>query len=338
MDGRVIVVGASAGGMEAFLNLVSGLDAAIPAAICLVLHISGAAPAMFAKNLSRKGPFPAVFASDGEAIENGRIFIAPPDRHMIISKGSLRLVRTPRENWTRPAIDPLFRSAAAYCGSRTIGVLLSGLLDDGADGLRAIKRCGGITVVQDPADAAFPDMPRNAIARGHADHVTPLASMPQLLRDLATAAVPADPGVPDDLMREVQFIEQGGVFFHYPEREWDQSRLACPDCGGPLWQRKDESGPYGCSVGHRFGVLSLMSVQDKSIEQSLWAALRIFQERSHVLTRMAETETKKGNLKVASVYRERASESEQHSERLKEFLQQIPRSIELDAEGEETVD
>lgn len=271
--------------------MVARLDPGLPAAICFVLHISREAPTMFAKNLTRQGPFPAVFASDGEPVQPGRIYLAPPDRHMVIWEEKLHLVRTPRENWTRPAIDPLFRSAAAYCGNRTIGILLSGMLDDGVDGLRAIKRCGGTTVVQDPGEASFPDMPRNAINRGNADYVTSLESMPRLLHELATAPVAENQAVPEDLLREVRFLEQGGVRFHYPEEEWIQSSLSCPDCGGPLWERAGGSGPYGCSVGHRFGQQTLMALQDEAIEHSLWAALRMFQERSQVQARLASEET-----------------------------------------------
>lgn len=322
-DEKIIVVGASAGGMEAFLHLVSGLDPGLPAAICFVLHISKEAPSVFARNVSRRGPFPAAFAGDGDQLKPGCIFLAPPDRHMVISEGRLRLVRSPRENWTRPAIDPLFRSAAAYGGNRTIGILLSGMLDDGTDGLGAIKRCGGTTVVQDPEEAAFPDMPRNAIKRGHVDHIAPLAGMPLLLKELASAPVAAAPAIPDDLLREVRFVEQGGVAFRYPEEQWAQVPLACPECGGPLWEKKDGSAGYGCTVGHRFGPLSLMAVQDDAIEQSLWAALRMFQEQSHVLRGMAASETARGNLQLAARYEQKSATARLHAERLQEFLQGV---------------
>lgn len=306
--GKVIVVGASAGGMEAFLQLASGLDPALPAAICFVLHISGQAPTMFAKNLSRKSPFPAVFAREGDLLNSGRIYLAPPDRHMVISYGKLRLIRSARENWTRPAIDPLFRSAAAHFGNRAIGVLLTGLLDDGTDGLRAIKRCGGATIVQDPAEASFPDMPQNALNRGSADYVSSLAEMPQLLRQLAEAPVSESSVVPEDLLKEVRFLEQGAVNFQYPEQGWEPTPIACPECAGPLWQRGDGVGPYGCSVGHRFGPFSLMAKQDESVEQSLWAALRLLQERSTVLRQLAEDETGRGHPQVAKTYRDKGAE------------------------------
>jgi two-component system chemotaxis response regulator CheB len=335
---KVIVVGASAGGIEAFLQLASGLDPALPAAICFVVHISRKAPSMFATNLSRKSPFRALFPQDGEPMARGHIYLAPPDRHMVISDGKLRLVHGPRENWTRPAIDPLFRSAAAYYRNRTIGVLLTGLLDDGSDGLRAIKRCGGVTVVQEPTDAAFPDMPQNAIYKGRPDHVTPLRYIPQLLRELATAPLAGShtaPEVPEELLREVRFLEQGAVAYPYPAQEWTGSGLACPECGGPLWQKREEGGSYGCTVGHRFGPQTLMAVQNDAIEQSLWVALRTLQERGKVQRQLADGELRRGNDGMALMYRNKALESEQHAARLKDLLLQIPKDEANEAEGAE---
>lgn len=320
---KVIVVGASAGGMEAFSRLASTLDPTLPAAICFVVHISGAEPTAFAKRLSRNGPFDAVFARDEAALQAGYIYLAPPDRHLVLSDGRLRLLFGPRENWNRPAIDPLFRSAAVHYRGRAVGVLLSGALDDGVEGLRDIQRCGGITVVQEPSEALFPDMPRNAIERGCVDHVVPLSSMSELLRRLSQSPVVAEPPIPEELLREVSFVEEGDVAFRYAEPDWQQTPLACPECGGPLWERIGESKSYGCTVGHRFGAQSLTAFQDQSIEQALWQALRLLEERGDLQNRLAIDEAGRGREKQAQIYRDRAVDSQVNAKRLKQLLQRI---------------
>ncbi|QWV93442.1 chemotaxis protein CheB [Geomonas oryzisoli] len=319
----VIVVGASAGGMEAFSRLASGLDPALPAAICLVVHITGAEPTAFAARLSRNGPFTAVFPGDGTRLQAGCIYLAPPDRHLVLADSTIRLLYGPRENWNRPAIDPLFRSAAVHYRIRTVGVLLSGLLDDGVDGLRAIQSCGGTTVVQDPSEAMYPDMPQNAVRRGCADHVVSLDAMPELLARLAVSPHGTEPPVPEELLREVAFVEQGAVAYRYGAPDWRETTLACPECGGPLWDKAGKGEMYGCTVGHRFGSDSLAALQDQGIEQALWQALRLLEERGQLQKRLADDESSRGRVTMAEKYRERSEESLSNAERLKQFLQHL---------------
>jgi len=329
IDEKLIVIGASAGGIDALFRLAAGLDPTLPAAISLVLHISPDAPRTFARTLSGKGPIPADFAHDGDQVEKGRIFIAPPDRHLVVSDGRYRLLRTPRENWTRPAIDPLFRSAAAYYSTRAIGVILSGTMDDGTSGFRAIKRCGGTTVAQDPAEAIFPDMPQNAISSGSTDHVVRMDAMPRLLWELASAPAPEQGAVPQEIMQEVTFLEQGGVAFDYKAGGWNETHMICPDCGGPLWSREDAG--YGCTIGHRFGPISLMAAQDVSVEQSLWSALRMMHERIHVLTSLADDALRRGAATLAADYRQKADELQRHERSLKDLLHHAPVDVKATA-------
>lgn len=317
---KIIVVGASAGGMDAFTRLAAHLDPELPAAICFVIHTSGEPPTSFAATLTRNGPFTAVFPGDGESLQKGCIYLAQPDRHLVVSNGQVRLLHGPRENWNRPAIDPLFRSAAVHYRTRAVGLLLTGLLDDGTDGLQAIRRCGGRTVVQDPADAQFGDMPRHAVQKGYVDHIVPLAAMPELLMRLAQTPSSPDPPVPEELVREVSFTERGALAFEYPEFAWDQTALACPECGGPLWERKEGGGMFGCTVGHRFGPQSLMALQDQSIEQSLWTALRLLEERSTVQRRLAGEEARLGHAEQSRSYQNQAVESQVLAERLRDLL------------------
>lgn len=243
----LIVMGASMDGIAAFIAIVASLPADLPAAVCIVQHASPDSPGYLAAILDGVGPLPATLAEDGEPLECGRLYVAPPDRHLLVQGHRLHLGRGPRENRTRPAIDPLFRTAAVAYRSRVIGVVLTGLLDDGAAGLHAVKRCGGLAVVQSPEDASFPSMPRAALDTVAADHVVPLAEMGALLGRLAGTPAPSPPPIPDDLLLEVRLTErvmdlrdasEGAQ--HLGEPVLDM----CPECGGPLRQLPG-AGPPG---------------------------------------------------------------------------------------------
>jgi two-component system chemotaxis response regulator CheB len=177
----IITIGASAGGVEAFKKIVHELPPALQAAIFVVLHISPEGPSVLPDILNRAGPLPALHPRDGDKIQLGKIYIAPPDHHLLIRRGHIHLFRGPKENNVRPAIDPLFRTAARAYGPRVIGVVLTGVLDDGTAGLLAIKARGGITVVQDPDDALFSGMPESAMKYADVDHCLPLAFLSPLL-------------------------------------------------------------------------------------------------------------------------------------------------------------
>lgn len=201
----VIVVGTSAGGVEALRELAAALPPDLPASVLIVLHLSPGGPGLLPAILNRAGPLPAAHATDGEELRRGRIYVAPPDFHMLVADGRLRLARGPRENLHRPAIDALFRSAAAAWGPRVIGVVLTGALDDGTAGLGAIKRTGGVAVVQDPEEAAYPSMPRSALRNVRVDHCVPLAEIPPLLDQLSREPLADGPAPvpPIDLEMEV---------------------------------------------------------------------------------------------------------------------------------------
>src|SRR5436190_7735727 len=185
----IVVMGASAGGVETLAELVSGLPEEFPAAIFVVLHLLPTAHSVLPEILDRSGTLPAAAAVDDEDIDRGRIYVAPPDRHLLLGPGRVSLTRGPRENGHRPAVDPLFRSAARAYRQRVIAVVLSGSLDDGTAGLRLVKRMGGTTVAQDPDDALYPSMPASAIANNSVDCVAPLAEMAGLLSRLVDSAI-----------------------------------------------------------------------------------------------------------------------------------------------------
>jgi two-component system chemotaxis response regulator CheB len=181
---NVIVIGASAGGIEALRAISRGLPGSLPAALFVVVHVSPGSPSMLPELLNSAGSLEALFAEDEDVIEPSRIYVAPPDHHLLIENGRMRVLRGPRENRHRPAIDPLFRTAARVYGSRVAGVILSGMLDDGTAGLQVVKTCRGIAIVQDPRDAMFSSMPENALKAVQADYVLPLAEIPGVLIDL----------------------------------------------------------------------------------------------------------------------------------------------------------
>jgi two-component system chemotaxis response regulator CheB len=292
----VIVMGASAGGVNAILALAKALPRDFPAPILFVQHI-GAHRSELWKLVSASGPNPAVAAADGDVPRPGTIHIAPPDQHMLLDGPVIRLSRGPKEHHARPAIDPLFRSAALSCGPRAIGVVLTGMLDDGSAGLRAIKDCGGTAVVQDPADAHAPSMPQSALACVEADHVVPLAALGALLYGLASrAAVDTAPSIPsasEALRREHALSNGSNAMDNLDNLKAiaSPSVFTCPDCGGVLFELNDKRPVrYRCHTGHAFSLRSLAYTQEEVSDAALWTTLRVLQEKEAVLRRLAQAQ------------------------------------------------
>jgi two-component system, chemotaxis family, protein-glutamate methylesterase/glutaminase len=287
--GHLVVIGASAGGIAALLKLAETLPAAFPAPLCIVQHV-GANPSLLPELLSNRGPHPAVHARDGQLLTPGVIHIAPPDHHMLVEGRYLRLTRGPRENHTRPAIDPLFRSAALAWGPGVIGVVLTGYMDDGSAGLVAIKDRGGTAIVQDPATAEEPSMPQSALDAADVDFSVPIEEIGPLLSRLVqqppSPAQPAPPP-PEELVREVA-INRGEDLLENLSRIARPASLSCPDCGGALWEVDDERQlRYRCHTGHAFGARTLERAQVQAGEGALRGSVRALQEREILLRRMA---------------------------------------------------
>lgn len=283
----VIAVGASAGGVEALRALVAGLPPAYPGVVLVVLHMPRDAPSSLAAILDRSGPLPAGAAVDGDRLRFGRIVVASSDRHLLVVDGRLRLSRGPAENGHRPAIDPLFRSVARAYGPRAVGVLLSGARDDGAEGLASIAQCGGTTVVQDPADALYPSMPRAALRRLTPDHVEPAAKIGGLLAGITALGSPRQP-VPDAdpvLDAEVAMAELAPVTAD--ELAGLPAGYGCPSCGGALFEF-GEVPRFRCRVGHAWSARALLAEQAVAVEGALWMALRALEEKASLSRRMAE--------------------------------------------------
>lgn len=315
-----IVIGASAGGFDALLELASSLPAYVPASILMVLHV-GAHPSSLPERLSAAGPLPAHHAAHGELLLPGRIYVAPPDYHLLVGADSkTQVVKGPKENFARPAIDPLFRSAALARGSRVIGTILTGMLDDGAAGLRAIHDCGGVTIVQDPATAHAPDMPRNAMRNVLPDYVLPLVEIaPKLALLAGSEAAVERPAAQSKLVEECNAVAVGAS----TEGLWriaQPTALTCPECGGSLWQVNDSVPPrYRCHTGHAYGIESLRDADDDALEHALADALRALHEKKLLSEELAGYHQEFGDMRSASRHRRdahRAWASAQEIEKL----------------------
>lgn len=287
----VIVIGASAGGVDALQRLCAGLPADLNAAVFVVQHLSPAARSVLPQILDKAGPLPAHSPADGEKIVGGRIYVAAPDHHMLLRPGQVLMRRGPFENRTRPAVNALFRSAAISYRARVIGVVLTGLLDDGTEGLVAIKAAGGLSICQDPADAEWPSMPLNALARNHVDHVLPVAQIGRLLGRLAKEEAGPDIPLSEDYVIEDKIAAKDfAVMETNIETPGDTSPLSCPDCGGVLNQiETDKEVRFRCQVGHAFTPLGLVAAQNDELERALAIAVRTHRDRIKLFTQMRES-------------------------------------------------
>jgi two-component system, chemotaxis family, protein-glutamate methylesterase/glutaminase len=323
----IIVIGASAGGVEAISRIVRDLPGAFPASIFVTMHFPESGISVLPRILTRAGKLRAVHPEDGEAIVPGRIYVAPPDRHLMILSERVRLVRGPRENGHRPAIDPMFRSAAVAYGPRVIGIVLTGNLDDGTSGLMAIERRGGTSVVQDPADALFPSMPASAIDHARADHVVPLDRIASVLVELvrSNTKVSADAlerPMSDEARKEIEYSNFQLEAIEQPEQHPGQlSAFACPDCGGVLWrQQEGELVRFRCRVGHAWTTDGLLHRQAETLDSALWMALRALEENASLSEHMAERMQRRGNETLAKRFLRNAESAKTRAAVIQEVL------------------
>jgi two-component system, chemotaxis family, protein-glutamate methylesterase/glutaminase len=338
---ELIVIGTSAGGLRPLQHIVRSLPANFPVCVLVVMHVS--AESTLATILSRGAQVSVKQAETGDPIRAGVFYVAPPDQHMLVRGGAIELTRGPRENRARPAIDPLFRSAAVAYQERVIGVVLTGFLEDGAAGLLAIKRAGGVAVVQDPQDAEFPNMPEGALARVSVDYCTTLRELPQLLAFLAETdraahvrrAVPQSAGVegadavdrerawPIEPSLELEMLEEPVSHKKLTRELGPPVAMACPECGGPLWELHDEHvRRYRCLMGHGLTASMALLGQEQVVEHSLWVAARALEERASLLAVMAADEQAAGREVRARDYSERAHKSRHSASALRKLLSQ----------------
>ena len=321
-----IVIGASAGGVQALLNLVTELPPNLAAAVFIVLHIPTDAPSMLPEILGRNAQLPVASATNDEEFRPGRVYVAPPDYHLLIERRRIKLVHGPKENFHRPSIDALFRSAAQWAGPRTIGVILTGSRSDGTAGMRAIKQRGGITIVQDPMEALFPSMPASVIHDIKVDYSLPLQRIPALLDHLSRQ--PADKEgsypVPENIEIEARIAQQemdSDELIESVEKLGKVSRLTCPDCHGALWEMyDDEILRFRCHVGHAFSAESLSEGQGQMLEVALWSAVRALEEQMMLAKRIVERARAANFTRAVQLFERRAEQAETHSSTIRQLL------------------
>ena len=327
----IIVVGASAGGVEALSRVVADLPEDLPASVFIVLHIPPMPTSALPTILGRRARLPVAHAIEGEAIKTGRIYVAPPDRHLLVLPGRVRVAPGPRENGHRPAVDPLFRSAAVAYGSRVVAVVLSGSLDDGTAGLRAVKGRGGMAVVQDPEEALYRGMPLHAVEGDHPDLILPVAEIGKALAKLAESPAHHQQGggdaVSDEIEAELEWAhpdlasEENEAPFGRP------SGFTCPECHGVLWDLDDgELVRFRCRVGHGFSSESLVDVQSHDVEGALWTAYRALEERAALCRKLAGRATEREHRHSARHFERQAADAEHRAQLLRGLLHSSTRA------------
>jgi two-component system, chemotaxis family, protein-glutamate methylesterase/glutaminase len=322
MAGRdIVVVGGSAGSIEVLAQFVGGLPPDFPGSIFVVVHFPGSVRSTLPHILNRSGPLPARHPPDGESIESGRIYVAPPDCHLHVSDGHVRLTRGPKENGHRPALDPLFRTAALSYGPRVVGVVLSGNLNDGTAGLLRIKQRGGLAIVQDPETALYQGMPRSAIEHVAVDHVLPVQEISALVAKLASrsAGFLEVSGMAEEPTSDAKADESAISDRH--RQPGLPSTMSCPECHGVLWEvTDDELVQFRCRVGHAYSAEALLVHQSEQLEAALWTGLRSLEEHSALARRLAARAESRGHRYSASSFTEQAMDAEHHASVIRSVL------------------
>ncbi len=317
---QVLVIGTSAGGLSALRKLLSQLSHDFPLPVLVVRHVSPDATGnVVLDELNKLGTLNCQHAESGIVPKSGNLYLAPSDHQLLIGKDHKMLVtKGAHENRSRPAIDPLFRSAAVAFGAGVTGILLSGYLDDGTSGMKAIKKCGGICIVQDPKDAEYPDMPRNALNNVEVDHCLPIAEMGPLLYKILPRKLPKSKPIPKDVATEAKIAERVLSDLSSVNELGEQVPFNCPGCGGVLWKvGKDGDLRFRCHTGHAYTAAYLLAEQSNKIEETMWTALRMFEENKNLLKEMARG--KKGVASKTAL--ERAKKSQVHIDRIRAILQ-----------------
>jgi two-component system chemotaxis response regulator CheB len=325
MQGRdIIVIGASAGGVQALTEVMRGLPEDLAACVFVVVHTSPTSPGILPVILDRAGPLVVKHAEQDERPTNGHVYVAPPNSHMLLMDGRIMLTQGPKENGFRPAVDPLFRTAARAFGDRVVGVVLSGGLDDGTQGLNFIKRHGGISIVQDPDEAPFPSMPANAVNNDHPDHVVPIAQIAPLLAQLAAepykhrGRTMSRKGGNGD---EMDVAEVGDASLRNEDLPGPPSPFTCPECGGALWELDNgQIVRYRCHVGHSYSIQGLTQQQSQLVEDAMWTALRALEEAAAMRRRIAARSSMGKLSSMAKEYDRQAADYENRASVLREVL------------------
>jgi two-component system chemotaxis response regulator CheB len=319
---NIIVIGASAGGIAAINTVISGISPTINAAILIVTHLSRKSNAENIANiLQRHTSLPCHVAVNNTVIVPGNIYLAPQDHHLMVSDGMIRTNQGAHENKYRPSIDVLFRSVAVNYGNSAIGVILTGMLEDGTSGMWAIKNCGGICIVQDPLDAEFPDMPRSVLNKITVDYNVEVSKIPAVLEEILNKPLPEYKPIPNELRIEANITQKMMSHINDLKSIADHSDFICPDCGGGLWAVKnDPMHRYRCHTGHVYNEKVLNEIQDEKIEESIWVSVRMLEEKLNLLKLMEKRDSEESSGNRSVYYQKREQDISIHIERLKKLL------------------
>lgn len=325
----IIVIGTSAGGNLALAKLVAQFKIGMDAAILIVMHLPSTTHNNFlSKRLQPSTSLKCVVPQAGEKILRDHIYITPVNQHLLVRKNEILLGNGPEENRFRPSIDVLFRSAAAAYNSKVIGVVLTGMLDDGTAGMDAIKRSGGTCIVQEPSEAEYPDMPLSVLGHINVDHCVTLDEMGDIILKI-TQAETLDKAVPQDIIIESQIAERVVIDYENINKLGEKSIFACPDCGGGMWyiENGGKVNRYRCHIGHAYTEKDLVVKQNEKLESTLWMALRIMEERRNLLMKMENDSDNRGLAKGAAIHRKKKEEIQSHVDNLKEILFQTQKNV-----------
>jgi two-component system, chemotaxis family, protein-glutamate methylesterase/glutaminase len=317
-----VVLGGSAGAIEALTRIITAFPADLDAAVLVALHMNPSAPSLLPAILGRKTRLRTLAAEDNMQLESGVLYVCQPDRHLTLHGDRIRLGRGPRENGFRPAVDPLFRSAAASHGAAVIGAVISGNLDDGTGGLLEIKRRGGIAVVQDPDDAMYSGMPASALQEvPNVDYVLHADAIGETITSIITEARTASIRIAKDIRPDVS-IGGGHPLASDDEREQGvPANLGCPDCGGTLWQTVDgELVRYRCRVGHAYSDEALLEAQTETLETALWTAVRALEETKEQARNIFRRMERRGHPQLAERFRRQAEDAERRAAIVRDAL------------------
>jgi two-component system, chemotaxis family, protein-glutamate methylesterase/glutaminase len=310
---EIIAIGGSAGSIEVIRQVCRALPADLQACVLITVHVAASSPNLLAGILNSGGPLPASTAVDGEPLQDGRIYVAPADHHLVIDGRTVRLGRGPRENMSRPAIDPLFRSAGISAGPRVIGVLLSGMLNDGASGLADLRRCGWVTVVQSPLDAVESEMPQAALRASDIDYRAPASDLAELISRLMQGEPGPDLNPPASIALEVAIAMGRPSDSSVITEIADPVPLACPGCGGTLSQIRRSPLRFRCQVGHGYTAEALAHEQEGSVDEAFRIALRVIGDRAVLMEKMALDARQAGRTAAAATFEDRAREYRGHA-------------------------
>lgn len=318
-ENRIIVFGGSAGAFQPLSEIIGFLNFDQDLSVFVVLHsASNTLANVLQKLLPENSKWKISYAENGTSIEPGHVYIAPPDHHMLLKEHSIVVNKEPRVNHNRPSIDLLFRSAAVAHGPHVIGTILSGSLYDGAAGVDAVKKCGGVVIVQDPEKALFPDLPKNAIDATEIDHIKSASEIGSLINQIAGSPVNTPHEIPEEIALENKLDMKNGYHIELVDQLGTRANISCPECGGPLWEVDPQGTPrYRCHIGHSLTMRSLLDSQNLEIEKTLLVALRTMEERMRIQEKMINSDAPNVRLQ------ERFNETKTHVERLRKLILQI---------------